>query len=742
MDYMKSKATRVLPLLLGSALGLALSAATVRAQQVAAPSPKEVTSADPKTPTPTPTPASAQKSGEAESPYTVISSLEIGYRGLRVDGDVNKYQSDLNYKAGPRIFDSSLLVRTKKGTGDLFDTFLMTSSGWGSDPYGNMRVSAEKNKWYRFDGTYRTFKYFNFLNNLANPNFTTQPPNPRTGEHGYDTRSRMGDFDLVILPKNEKLRFNLGFSPTRWQGPAFTTYHNGGDDFMLLSQTDTRTSDYRVGADWRVAHVDFSFLQGFRRYREDSYIDNEFANLGANPAPSNAFITSLIRNQPIRTNINYSRFSAHTLIARKLDMTGRFVYSHAKSDVNFVENTTGVNWNTRVTGVPSTNILTLGTLTYNDAINRPNSLGDFGVTYMATDKLRFSNTMRVETFSINGATFYNSVFNLARPTGQPLPPVLATGNLGTSRVTKYRKFQDTVEADYQLSLHFSFHLGYRYGTRRISDFYNGFNPGAYTPAPVPAPKDDVETNHTHAFIGGFKARPVKNWTLYFDTEHGSADNVFTRVGNYDYTNFRARSRYAPSRNLAFNVSFITRDNSNPGEIDGVSLSDFGVNVKSRLFSSTVDWTTNSRLAFSGGYNYSWVNSDAVVNFFYNSVQFPRGHSQYFMRNNFFFLDTTAQLAPRVSLYAAYRINKDTGQGDRLASPTTGLLVTSYPMSFQSPEGRVAIKINRHLDWNLGYQYYNYNESDLLRLGLSVRPQNYHAHQPYTSLRIYFGNGGR
>ena len=38
------------------------------------------------------------------------------------------------------------------------------------------------------------------------------------------------------------------------------------------------------------------------------------------------------------------------------------------------------------------------------------------------------------------------------------------------------------------------------------------------------------------------------------------------------------------------------------------------------------------------------------------------------------------------------------------------------------------------DWNFGYQYYNYNESTLV----GPRPQNYHAHLPYTSLRLYFG----
>src|SRR6478609_6792133 len=119
-------------------------------------------------PSPTPTPKPSQnksdngpvEAGEDAGNYTVISTIEFGYRGLRVDGDLNKYQSDLNYKAGPRLFDSSFLLRSRDGKGDLFETFLVNSTGWGADPQGNLRLSVEQPKWYRFDATYRRFKYF------------------------------------------------------------------------------------------------------------------------------------------------------------------------------------------------------------------------------------------------------------------------------------------------------------------------------------------------------------------------------------------------------------------------------------------------------------------------------------------------------------------------------------------------------------------------------------------------------
>jgi len=711
-------------------------------------------------PTPSPAPkkspekksdAAVVEAGDDAGDYTIISSIEVGYRGLSVDGDLNKYQSDLNYKAGPRLFDSSFLMRSKEGKGGLFDTFLVTSSGWGADPNGQLRVSVEKPAWYRFDGNYRRFKYFRFVNNLANPNWVFSPasfsvaPNRVTGEHGYNTRTQMGDFDLTLLPKNETIRFNLGYSPERYSGPAFTNYHLGGNEFNLLSNLRSRANDFRVGADGKLGPIDFSFLQGFRRFRDDSFISLGPTS-GINLNPAVASFTSFSRNEPAHGSVNYTRLSLHSLVAKKLDVTGRIVYSKSTSNFAFIENFTGRNFNPRVTAWPpgplpaTPNTLNLGQYSITGNARRPQTLGDIGVTFFATDKLRISNTFRVEDFTIDGNAVFSDFFSITRGSGATLrTDTVSFSNLDANRITKYRKYQNTLEGDYQFNARYSIHFGYRYGSRRIEESFAGFNlgsNGSVTPPPARTSEEEVETNHTHAFFGGFKARPVKDWTIYFDAEHGSADNVFTRIGNYDYTNIRAKSRYTPNKQLSFNVAVITKNNSNPSEIAGVSLQDFGVDVRSRLFTASVDWTPDSKVSFSTGYNYNWVNSDAVVDYFFNSVRHPLGHSLYFMRNSFFFVDTTAQILPRVSLFASYRINKDNGQGDRLADPTgtPGTLINSYPMSFQSPEARLAIKINRRLDWNLGYQYYNYRESAIV----GPRPQNYHAHLPYTSLRLYFG----
>ena len=689
--------------------------------------------------------------GDTLGNYGVVSSIEFGYRGLSVDGDHNKYRSDLNYSAGPRLFDTSFFLKAKDGTtGGLFDSLLVTSTGWGADPNGQMRLSVENTKWYRFDASYRRFKYFRFLNTLANPNWVfsppefSVPPNPVTGEHGFDTEQQLGDFDLTILPKNDLIRFNVGYSPERYNGPAFTNYHVGGNEFLLLSELRSRANDFRFGADGKLGPIDYSVMQGFRRFRDDSFIIDG-ANPGLNVNPTTAHLTSFHRDEPTRGKVNYTRLSLHTLVAKRLDLTARYIYSNAKSNSVFSEGYTGVNWNTRVSGFPPTppnstpNTLNLGTYTIGQDVERPNHIGDLGATWLVTDRLRISNTFRIEDFKINGLGSLSDFFSLTRPiTGGTRTDTVAFNNLPVNVITGYRKYQNTIEGDYAFNARHSLHLGYRYGHRRIEEFFSGFNFGSNGGIPLPAPTTDQseEENNTHSILFGFKSRPTKDWTIFFDAEHGTADNVFSRIGNYDYTYIRAKTRYAITNRFGINLALITRDNANPSEIAGVSLADFGAGVKSRVFTSAVDWTANPRFSVHAGYNYNWINSNAVIEYFFNGVRHAQGRSLYYMRNNFFFVDTVTELTRRATLFLSYRINKDNGQGSRLSDATgnPGFLVTSYPMSFQSPDSRLSIRLHRRLDWNVGYSYYNYNESALV----GPRPQNYHAHLPYTSLRFYFG----
>ena len=159
-------------------------------------------------------------------------------------------------------------MKSNEGKNTWINTLLVTTTGWGGDPSGQVRVNAENSKWWRFDGSYRRFDYFRFLNNFVNPNWAFTPPvppNPVTGEHGYDTKTQLGDFELTLLPKDRRFHFTVGYSPERYSGPAFTNYHLGGNDFNYPQNLKSRADDYRFGAEARVAGIDLSFMSQTRK---------------------------------------------------------------------------------------------------------------------------------------------------------------------------------------------------------------------------------------------------------------------------------------------------------------------------------------------------------------------------------------------------------------------------------------------------------------------------------------------
>lgn len=685
---------------------------------------------------PQPSPAESHEEGpsgsayppmEAANPvkagnYSIISSIELGARGVSVDGNDSKYRSDVNYRAGFRLFESSFLVRAYEGKGTLFDTLVVNSTGWGSDPYGYARVNAEKGRWYRFDANFRRNAYDNLLRNLA------------LGQHTARYKHNFGDFDLRLLPTNRRVRFNLGYSGDRERGPGTTTVSLQGDQYQLNSTFRTRADEVRAGAEGRVGRVNLGFLQGFRWYRNDSSFTSAF-NRGNNLTNA-AVLNGFRREQPMRGRAAFTRLSATTTLAKSVDLTARYTFTHTRTHFLELENSSGVN--------SSGNTFNPDLINFTGETERPAHLAEAGLTWRATRGLRVQYTFRFNQFRNEGDEVFNELVFTTRPNGTPVTPFPATTNVPIARLLEYRRFANQIKFDYQFGPRFSMHAGYRVTDRRIET--QGV--GRLLPTPVSATattEEQVDTTN-HSFFGGLRAKPAKELTVYFDAERGQADNTFTRVDNLDQVTFRARSRWTPTRTLAVNFNFMTRDNNNPGVgvvdrtiFGNLDSTPFSVDISSRIFGGSIDYAPHARLSLSGGYTYTRLTTDAEILYFAGlpGNRFATGRSQFYLRDSFFYFNALAQLHRRVTAFASYRVNDDGGQGARVSNDVGGLFIRSLPFTFQTPEAKLIFKLGRRLDWNVGYQYYAYKEKPPFNTG-----QDYRAHLPYTSLRIYFGGADR
>jgi hypothetical protein len=635
-------------------------------------------------------------------PYEVSSSIEFGVRGIGIHGNGNKFRSDQNYDPGFRLFDASLMMKSVDGGARLFDELMINTFGWSGDPNRYVRVDATKTDLYKFSGIYRRIDYFNNLTNFA------APAGIPSSQHTANTEYRQGDFDLTLWPAYQKFRLNLGYSLNFNSGPSTSTSRYSSDEFPVLAPVRVAAHDYRIGVDSKLWVFDLSFLQGWRFFKEDTtYFINQ--RQPGNNTTNSTVIDTYQRDAPIRGETPYTRFSLHTLLAKRVDFTGRYIYASGTTDHTYFDNLTGTNSSNR--RVTSDAITIVG-----DA-KRSNAIGDLSATVLVLPWLRISDSFRIQTFRINGGNLFNQVSRVPAAT----PPATVT-NRREFQTTNYRRYLNLIEADMDFNKRLSVHLGYRYTDRHIELQSQSITVGQ----PPPASEPEEFDNRTNAFIFGFKAKPFKPWSIYFDFEKGEADNVFTRTANYDYTNVRVRNIVRPHRSLSFNLSVITRDNTNPTVIDDRA---FGANIDTRIVSGSAEWVANETLSLTGGYTYFHVTSNTIVQFETAGDVVNVGPAQYFVRDNFAFMTASWQPHKRVNIYGAYRIHHDQGQGDRLSSPL--VFVNSYPYQLSSPEAKASFKLHKNVDWILGYQYFDYKER-------FANNQFYQAHLPYTSLRIYLG----
>jgi hypothetical protein len=369
---------------------------------------------------------------EAEQPgieagnYNIKQSLEFGYRFTDFTGDRGVFDTFVNLQQGPRLLDLTTEMRSLNHVGTVFDTLYFSNFGYGGDPNNVSRLRISKNKWYDFNAFFRrdlnTWDY-SLLANPLNPTtpFANAPAgfNPVIGfsPHEFETRRRMGDYNLTLLPESW-VRFRLGYSRNVSEGPSFTNLHEGTEALLLQSVRNTVNS-YRFGVDFKVvARTNLSFDEFLNYYKGDTgYSDQNqlfplangtpvdigvSLNAGANQPCAGTFLASGAVNPACNAYINYNRhgrartnspteqLSLQSNYFRKLDLSGRFSYTGGDMQV--------LDWTEAYNGRTSrTNVLDRSSSGPVKG-RRVADTADFGATWHVTNKFGILDSFHFSNF--------------------------------------------------------------------------------------------------------------------------------------------------------------------------------------------------------------------------------------------------------------------------------------------------------------------------------------------------------
>ena len=104
--------------------------------------------------------------GQEEKPqllfggFNTTGTVSVGYRFTTIKGDVGQYNNLFDLHEGFRLMDVNLIGRAPEGTSLFADSYSVTASGFGGDPYSAAQVTLRKDKIYDLSVNYRQSYYY------------------------------------------------------------------------------------------------------------------------------------------------------------------------------------------------------------------------------------------------------------------------------------------------------------------------------------------------------------------------------------------------------------------------------------------------------------------------------------------------------------------------------------------------------------------------------------------------------
>ena len=743
------------------------------------------------------TPSSSQApEGIEAGGYKIHQSIEFGGRVTDVSGSAPMYDTLVNLQGGFRVFDQTLSMDSLDHSGP-FDRLYLSSFGWAGDPSNAARLRISKLKWYNFNASFRrdqNYFDYNLFANPLNPPTSTPAIAIDVSPHAYYNRRRMYDFDLVLLPQNW-VSFRLDYSRVRNEGPSFSSLHVG-TEALLFQPTNTTTNQYRFGADVKLLpKTTLSYTQTLEYFKGDT--DYSLAPFGVFPLPNgqpvNLGVTwdtvngspcapvliaraandtcngyfNYTRDQRARTFIPTEQLSLRSTSIKRLDLIARAEYSNANMLNPVSDSFNGLDnlFNERV-----------ATNNQSDHATWVSVTTELGATYYVTDRFRIVDTFRFNNYRVPAfATLLETnLFNAATiaPPGSLMnPPVTYPGTLPLHTSTFVSSPPDLInetfnwflgedsktnetQLEYDFSTKIGARVGYRYRHREPSNrFLNtsletffpilstrgdcaGVQPNPNVPCSttVAASENNLYKIDEDTGLLGLWARPTRDLRLNANAEFMSASNFITRISPRHQQQYRADASYTPRPwvNLSGNLNILERSN-HTGDInfDGHNR-DYGFNamitrsdrVGVDLAYNYVDYQQNANICYAGNPepgSFTCINDPTIFEVLGN----------YQSHTHFGSASLVLKPIPRITTKLGYNITKVDG--------STLILNPLQPLgplasAFQLPMAAVAFDLAKGWTWNLGWNYYQYNEDSFVGPTL---PRYFHSNLTSFSLKYEF-----
>jgi hypothetical protein len=629
--------------------------------------------------------AAAPASAAPPTPSTeewLTGSIDLGYRFTSVGGSNDTYRSVVNLGSGPRLFGLDFTIIDPKKR--LFDRLDVRAYNWGGDPYNTVHVNASKRGIYDFNFDYRDIAYFNFLPSFADPLLGSGIV---LDENSYNTRRRMSDFQLDLLPGGRIMPY-LAYGRDSGQGTGITTFETDNNEYPVSDNMFDKTDNYRAGVHLEFNRWHLTLEQGGTTLREDQQAYMSGFNAGNNTAPffgQQLDLTGLAQAYGIRGDSIYSKGLFTASPVSWLDLYGQFLYSRPETNVSYNQ----LNYGSFV--VLSSLLFYTGeqALEYAET-KEPHTTGSFGFELRPLKRVRVIESLMTDRLHTAAAGLLTDMIlspsSVAQTTPLPLSSLL---------VMNYNQEQIDILLDVTRKL--MLRGGYRY-------VWGDAEAPAALIAGIGLESSELRQN---VGLAGVTFRATQKLSANLDFEAASTSHAYFRTSLYNYQKMRARARYQVTAKLALQASFSLLDNQNPSP---------GINYDflSRQNSLSATWTPGKRVSVLGEYTRSTLRSN--INYLEPEFLIPElslyrddAHTASGLVD--LALPGYSGLAPRLSFGGSLFISSG-----------------SRPTSYYQPLARLSIPLRKNLSWNSEYRFYGYGEA-------FYQYEGFHAHILQTGIKL-------
>ena len=514
-------------------------------------------------------------------------SVTSGYRFTDVNGYRPKYTELFGLNSGLRILDFSLFGKAKAGENRFADSYSLTLSGLGGEPYTTAQLTVKKNRVYDLRLNFRQSHYYwNRNDNVSSNGFTAI-----TSNHDWATVRKFGSLNLGIQATNN-LRFNVEYFRNTRDGVTFTTrsldYFGSSaiwgsfaraNPYYLIAPVSESTNRVTGGIDYARNQWNFHYKAGYQRF-EDAVNGNNVTpgqrSINVNDITTAAELLSAASwTDYRRLSTPVSEFSYNGNVVPRLEARGSYLYYRYSGPASLDMSANGI---ARTNSSGTTDAPYAFSLSTRATNSEPNHVLDQGFTYKITEWWSVLTDYRYSRFTVDSNALFRSV----------------NANVVAEGTARNQWKIGTSTVDFRMAFTPLPSLSFDAGVRLFKSDIEYLQEGV------------VDTTRTKRIKSVWPAlsvfyQPSKMITIRGDIEETNNGTSYTRITPHTDVGGRVVLRIRPGDKLYFENTFVARNRKQ-------LAADYESTIRSN--STAVTWEFSERVSVFAGFAYdSFFASD-------------------------------------------------------------------------------------------------------------------------------------